>query len=385
LHRLSGGSVEATPFAYLRMPQFFYHFSDDLTKVYTYSLERANDALAPATMAAKDGVVERYAGGVYQANLFAPAGKLNAETSQQARDNLLATFGDRPAQLYGIRWDAQRPGEALHSVIPTGATAGGFNDPYNASHGPTGVCATWPTVFVDNGSEAFPVPSDAEFKGIVDFLPAAFNRAQLFKADGTLIKDDFFDQNGCFATPLELGKGNYLLRVFSSGMKNNGVRVDITRFEPPETVNTDKEISVTYALFLNAPGNSGSGGFTNFRVTTGMWTETTHVSAFASHLLSRDQQGVDFGLTRGTAASPRAYKVQVNTANISQASGSGLKINAFLTENQWVSDARWKFVLAHEFGHVIQDLGMGLLKGGYRSCRPTPTRLKRWLTTARAT
>lgn len=365
LHRLNGGVVEATPFAYLRMPQFFYHFSDDFTKVYTYSLERANDALAPSGMTAKDGVVERYAQGVYHANLFAPAGKLGTATSQQARDSLLAQYGDRPAQLYGIRWDAQLPGETPHSVIPTGATSGGSNDPYNPSDGPTGVCATWPTVFVDNGPEAFPPSSQDEFKGIVDFLPAAFNRAQLFKADGTLIQEGFFDQNGCFPQPVELGKGNYLLRVFSSGMTNNGVRVNITRFEPPETFGKDKEVSVTYALYVNAPGHSGSGGFTNFRVTTGMWTETTHLAGFASHVLSRDQQGVDFGLTRGTAAAPKIYKIQVNTSDISSASSAGLSINAFLTENQWVSDARWKFVLAHEFGHVVADLGKALLGGGY--------------------
>lgn len=365
LHRLNNGGVEATPFAYLRMPQFFYHFSDDFTKVYTYSLERANDALAPSGMVPKDGVVERYAQGVYHANLFAPAGKLGDSTSQQARDSLLAQYGDRPAQLYGIRWDAQRPGETPHPVIPTGATPGGSNEPYNPNDGPTGVCATWPTVFVDNGAEAFPVPSQNEFKGIVDFLPAAFNRAQLFKADGSPVQEGFLDQNGCFPQPIELGKGNYLLRVFSSGMENNGVRVNITRFEPPETANTDKEVSVTYALYVNAPGDSGSGGFTTFSVTTGMWTETTHVSGFAGHLLSRDQQGVDFGLTRGSAASPVVYKVELNTSNISNAGANGLSINAFLTENEWVSDARWKFVLAHEFGHVIAGKGKAMLGGGY--------------------
>jgi hypothetical protein len=365
LHRLNAGAVEAAPFAYLRMPQFFYHFSDDFTKVFTYSLERASDALAPSGMVPKDGVVERYAQGVYTANLFAPAGKLGSSTSQQARDSLLAQYGDRPAQLYGIRWDAQLPGETPHPVIPPGATMGGSNEPYNPNDGPTGVCATWPTVFVDNGAEAFPVPSQAEFKGIVDFLPAAFNRAQLFKADGTPVQEGFLDQNGCFAQPLELGKGNYLLRVFSSGMTNNGVRVNITRFEPPQTGSTDKEVSVTYALYVNAPGHSGSGGFTTFSVTTGMWTETTHVAGFAGHLLSRDQQGVDFGLTRGTAASPVIYKVQLNTSNISQAGASGLSINAFLTENQWVSDARWKFVLAHEFGHVVAAKGKAMLGGGY--------------------
>ena len=365
LHRLVNGAVVPTPFVYLRMPQFFYHFSDDLAKVYLYSLEKASHELAPSGMVPKDGVVERYAQGVYKASLFAPSGKLGDSTSQQARDGLLAQYGDRPAQLYGIRWDAQPLNEAPHPIIPTGSVGGGNTEPYNPSDGPTGVCAAWPTVFVDNGAEAFPVPSQNEFKGIVDFLPAAFNRAQLYKADGSLVVEGALDKNGCFAQPVELGKGNYYLRVFTSGMANNGVRFDITRFEPPETTGTDKEVSVTYALYVNAPGHTSTGGFTQFTVTTGMWTESTHVSGFAGHVLARDQQGVDFGLTRKTAVDPQVYKIQINTSDISSGSASGLSINAFLTENHWVSDARWKFVLGHEFGHMVQGLGKALMKGGY--------------------
>lgn len=365
LHRINGGVVEATPFARLRMPQFFYHFSDDLTKVFTYSLERASDLLAPSGMVPKDGVIERYAQGVFHANLFAPAGMLNGQTSEQARASLLAAFADRPAQLYGIRWDAQRPGETRHSVIPTGATPAPNAAPYNSADGPTGVCATWPTVFVDNGDEPFPVREQTEFKGIVDFLPAAFSFAQLYQADGSLITEGYLNANGCFAAPQQLGKGNYLLRVFTTDIRNNKVRFDVTRFEPPQVANTDKEVSVTYAVYVNAPGHTSTSGATSFRVTTGMWTETTHLAGFASHLLSRDAGGVDFGLTRGTDAAPRSYPILANVAKISAFSDGALNINAFLQENSWVSDARWKFVLAHEFGHMVQSFAGVTLPATY--------------------
>lgn len=366
LHRINAGTVEAEPFARLRMPQFFYHFSDDLTKVYTYSLEKADDLLAPTGMASKDGVIERYAQGVFHANLFAPAGMLGNQTSEQGRASLLATYADRPAQLYGIRWDAQRPGEARHSVIPPNATAAPNAAPYNPADGPTGVCATWPTVFVDNGDEPFPVREQAEFKGIVDFLPAAFNFAQLYQADGTLITEGHLNANGCFATPQQLGKGNYLLRVFTSDISNNKVRFDVTRFEPPEMFGKDKEVSVTYAVYVNAPGHTSTSGSTSFTVTTGMWTETTHLAGFASHLLSRDAGGVDFGLTRGASdAAPKLYPIHANVAGISAFDGFALNINAFLQENSWVTDARWKFVLAHEFGHMVQSFAGASLPAQY--------------------
>jgi hypothetical protein len=364
LFKVTGGVLAATPFAFLRMPQFFYHFTDDLTQVFTYSLERASDQLAPSGMVAKDGVVERYAQGVYHANLFAPNGMLGNSTAEQARANLLTTFGDRPAQLYGIRWDATPAGSAPGNVIPPGATPGGTTEAFNPNDGPTGVCATWPTVYVDNGDEPFPARSQNEFKNIVDFLPAAFNRAQLFKADGTLIADEHFNASGCFNDKKQLGKGNYLLRVFSTDISNNGVRFNVTRFEPPQVDGSDKDVSVTYALLLNSPGHTAPAGDT-FVVTTGMWTETTHLTGFASHLLARDAAGVDFGLTRGTSASPKVYPIVANTAAISAFDGARLNINAGLNENSWVTDARWKFVLAHEFGHMVQAFAGAQLPARY--------------------
>jgi hypothetical protein len=42
-----------------------------------------------------------------------------------------------------------------------------------------------------------------------------------------------------------------------------------------------------------------------------------------------------------------------------------LNINAFLSENTWVSDARWKFVLGHEFGHMVQGFANAFLPARY--------------------
>jgi len=309
LFKVANGALAPTPFAFLCIPQFFYHFSDDLTQVFTYSLERASDQLAPSGMVAKDGVVERYAQGVFHANLFAPNGKLGDITAEQGRQNLLTTFADRPAQLFGIRWDAAAAGGTPGAVVPPGAAVGPNAALFNPADGPTGVCASWPTIYVDSGDEPFPPKSENEFKNIVDFLPAAFNHAQLFNADGTLIADEHLNAAGCFNDKKPLGKGNYLLRVFSTNISNNGARFDVTRFEPPQVEGKQKDVSVTYAVFLAQPGKTAPAGDT-FNVTTGMWTETTHLTAFASHLLARDAAGVDFGLTRGTAATPKTYPIR---------------------------------------------------------------------------
>ncbi len=380
LHELTGTSVEAVPFALLRLPQFFYHFSDDLSQVYTYSLERASDLLAPAGMVAKDGVVERYDAGFYHADLFAPAGFLEGETSEDARARLLSLFPDRPGALFGIRWNTHANSASPGPVVPPGASPSELNEPYDPAHGATPLCATWPTTFVDNGPEHFPVRSTNEFAGIVDFLPASFNRAQLFRADGTQIgSDHILDEHGCMP-PQELGKGNYFLRVFTDGMLDNGVRMDVRRFEPPEAAGADKALSVTYAIFLEWPGTTNPHGSVGVTVTTGMWTNTTHVAGFASHILARDATGVEMGFTRGSGVA--VHPIFVNTAQISHFNGARLNVNAFLSENTWVSDARWKFVLGHEFGHMVQGFGGASLPARYlfngNTSIPSPPNFSAW-------
>jgi hypothetical protein len=143
-------------------------------------------------------------------------------------------------------------------------------------------------------------------------------------------------------------------------MLNDGMRFQVLR-EEPLGVTGDRVMSITYAIYLRDPG-------TGFGVTTGEWTKTSSVAAFAGFVLARDAAGLDFGLTKNTT-SPVVYDLRVDSmlgGGITHYSPSQRKVFANDSTDVWVSDARWKFVLGHEFGHMVQDFAGAGLNAVYR-------------------
>ncbi len=343
LHRLVGGAPEAEPFGYVGLMPVYYNYDEALEKVYTYSLEEASAVHAPPGYGPTPGVHERYRDGYLGGDMFEPTGTVGGGTTEAARQAIQNDFPDRPAFAFGVRQDVHdTPPSAGDSPIPPEGE-GGVTEAYDSATGPTVPCAYWPVSFVDSGNEEFPELLDApEWHGLVDHIPASFADAQLFDASGNLIVAGTLNQAGCFDAQ-ELGRGHYYFRLVSQ-IESAGVRWDVTRNESESS--EKKFFSITWSIYLRDPGSG-------FGSTSGEWTHESGVAGTASHIMNRRAQGIDFGLKTG---SPEVYEVNVDNTDggISSLNTGDVSLTIAPSTDMWSHDGRWKFVIAHEMGHISQ-------------------------------
>jgi hypothetical protein len=365
LHRIVGGVPETEPFGFAGLMPFYYNFDETLTQVYTYSIEQADPLFAPPGMVARDGVAERYRNGNLGGDLFEPTGMVGSQTAAEARTALEAAFPERPAFANAIRTNTHDSVAAAlaESAIPPEGT-GGVTEPYDPSTGPTFPCAHWPVSFVDNGDEAFPVLIDApEWHGLVEHIPAAFANAELFDSQGNTIVEGKMDAFGCLPAQ-NLGRGHYYLRIISE-METDGMRLNVRRRELGAT--PERFLSLTWSIYLRDPG-------TSFFATTGNWSHTTGVAGAFSHTLATDAQGVDLGLTRNVA-SPVEYRAFIDhtPGALSAFQPSTDRFEIAPSTDMWAHDGRWKFVIGHEFGHMVQAKAGASFRAQYRFTPGTNT------------
>jgi hypothetical protein len=386
LHRLQAGDVpEATPYAYVGVQGFYYNYTDDYTGVYTYGLERPPSGGAPDGRQDNDGLVERYRNHVLGGNMFEPDGFFGDQPAADARAAQKAQFFDRHHAVWGMRpstHDVDPTTGALvnvESALPPEGT-GGVTNPYDPTTGPTTLCFRWPVSFIDKGTEAYPaVIADAEWNGLVDFVPASYGLGQLFKADGSAITlPTRLDELGCLPAQ-QLGTGNYLFRVFTADIEHNGTRFEVKAAEPvnlengaPFKIAPTRAFSLTASLYIWQPGGT-------FHVQNGYWSHTTNVVGIAHHTLRRHFSGIDLGLVA------TKYKAVVDdvdcdqlvmndptscqSANFASVSHFSPGLDTLFVDanaDVWTHDARWKFVSAHELGHEIQDQKNASLAVGYK-------------------
>lgn len=393
LHHINNGVVDATPYGYLGVESFYYNFNADETQVFTYSMQAGSPKLAPVGMVPKRGVIERYAEGFLGSDdLFAPAGHLGLVTAQQARDGMLAGFPDRPAFAFGYRWGVHDPSvvpppantPVSDPVIPPTGSPGAAPAPFNPATGPTTFCMEVPSAFVDNGTEAFPEDlPDPTWLGIHKFTPASFAYGELYSADNVLKGSGYLDVNGCLP-PLQLGVGNYYFRYFTE-MADTGLEFRILQQEEPVTPPDPKIHSVTLAIFLRNPGGT-------ILAANAAWSKATNATAVACTTLKKAFGGIDMGLARNTAA-PSQYQLKINVPDSDYeqtdcvstqdcgggeqcANGICVSTGAFYSPSdaalyiypsfeEWTHDSRWKFVIGHELGHMIEDFSGAVLSGPY--------------------
>lgn len=385
LHRiLPGNVIEETPFAFVGVPSFYYNFTPDRTAAYVYGLERPPAGSAPPGEVEIDGLVERYRNGVLGGNMFEPIGFVGSTPADEARQHHLEVFADRRHAIFGVRpstHDVDASGNLVNLEPPLPPEGnGGFNDPFDPATGPTQLCWRWPVSYVDKGAEPYPaVIADAEWHGLVDFIPAAFGFAELFRADGTPIASGRLDANGCLP-PQNLGIGNYLFRIFTHSFENSGVRFRVEAAEPVEQPDTSpffiaprRAFSLTASVFIHQPGGT-------FHLQTGFWTHTTNLAGVACHTLRRHFGGVDMGLVAGPTYLMAADDIDcfdVDSSNPGLCNDMSIfpvshyapdKNTLFIApaSDVWTHDARWKFVIGHELGHEVQDFANAGLRARYR-------------------
>jgi hypothetical protein len=382
LHRvLASGQIEEEPYAFVGIPSFYYNFTADQSGVYTYGLERPPAGSAPTGYTEVDGVVERYENGTLGGNMFEPEGFLGTVPAADARAAHLEQFADRGHAVFGVRpstHDVTATGDLVQPIEPPipPQGSGGYNDPYDPATGLTTFCWRWPVSYLDKGKEAYPaVIAEAEWHGLVDFIPASFAFADLYRADGSKAAEGQLDANGCLP-PQELGKGNYYFRIFTAKIETGNVHFQVRGAEPidqpavaPFFNVPTRALSLTASVYLHDPGRA-------FAIQTGFWTNTTNIAGIASHALRRHFGGVDLGLLPNT---PKPYLMlvdslhctKVNAMDSSKCDKHALEVSHFSPTNGiffinphtdvWTHDARWKFVAGHEFGHQVQDFaGAGL-------------------------
>jgi hypothetical protein len=279
-------------------------------------------------------------------------------------------FPDRIAFLFGYRFDAHEatvvppatPGTAVSDpVIPTAGIPGPPPDPFNPADGPTTMCMLWATGFVDNVREPFPFDlDDPIWLGIQKFLNGSFAYAELFTADGTLVTSGYLDAAGCLPAQ-ELGVGHYYLRVFTE-FRNNGMEFRVERDEEPIATRTPKVLSLTLSIFLRNPGTPGLGAANVY------WENATNAAATASLALQKDASGVDLGLARNNT-NPVQYSFRINVmSNFSDIVGAYFAtphVHLYPSFEGWTHTARWKFVIGHEFGHMLQAFAGASLSAVY--------------------
>jgi hypothetical protein len=216
----------------------------------------------------------------------------------------------------------------------------------------------WPTGFVDNVTEPFPRDlDDPIWLGIQKFVDGSFAYAELYTAAGTLVTSGYVDADGCLNGPQDLGAGNYYLRIFTE-LAHDGMDFRIDRQEEVGATGTAKVLSLTLSTFVRNPG-------ARILMANQYWSNETNAAATAGLALRKDADGIDLGLTRNTA-NPVVYPFRINVSSPSSSVGAyylaenrDLHLNPSFAE--WTHTARWKFVIGHEFGHMIQDrAGVGL-------------------------
>jgi hypothetical protein len=393
LHHVTAGAIDPTPYGYLGVESFYYNFSADGTQVFTYSMQSGSQALAPAGMEPKLGLIERYDQSYLGSDdLFAPSGTFGTVTAQQAQQDFMNAlpFPGRQAFALGYRLDVHDAGavppvppstQVADPVIPPAGTPGAPPAAFNPADGPTTFCMQLPSGFVDNGSEAFPEDlPDPTWLGIHKFSPASFAYGELFSADGVVRSSVYLDENGCLP-PLELGAGNYYFRYFTE-MADTGLEFRVLQQEEPVLPLDGKLQSVTLAIFLRNPGGT-------ILAANAAWSKTTNLAATACTTLRKAKAGVDMGLVRNPTT-PTQYVLKVNVPNdsfthrpcnqcidgeqcrnsICVATGAFYlpdedALYTFPSFEEWTHDARWKFVIGHELGHMIEDFSGAVLGAPY--------------------
>lgn len=367
LHRLDGfGTPEPEPFTFTAGESFYYNYNDDFSGVYTYGLEDE-----PVSTAPRRGLSQRYtpsSGSPWLGDdMFLPDGNVAGVPAADAVANLKSfliglgfhgtVYSTRP-DVHDVDTNGALIGPIPGPIPPAGvprADGVGGTQPWDGVSPPTTLCPVWSTSYIDSGTEALPnFPTPDVWQNTVDFVPASFAYADLYEADGdALVTLAPLDANGCFP-PLNLGPGLYYVRAFSS-MDSGSSKFVVERTEPGRTSSTSargKVTSVTMALdlFDTGPG-------TTLYVGAGLWGNETNVAAVGSHLLQRNG-AIDMGVVPSSTPRRMLLNLTFGTAlfnDLSRYSPSDDTLFIMPSPTGWAHDARWKFVVGHELGHMAED------------------------------
>lgn len=369
LHRvLPSGDVEEEPSVLVAVPGFFYNYNEDFSGVYTYSLEAPPPGSALPGLTEVPGLVERYAAGILGGSMFEPDGYVGSATAAEARQAMLEEFSEgdlfRPVFVFGFHLTTHEldangnVAQPVAPIVPPGSVDfPGTTEPFDSATGPTRLCRRWPVTFVDNGSEYFPEEiATPEWHGLIDFIVASYAIAELYDGAGNpIIGPTRLDADGCLPE-LDLGAGHYYFRLYSHSIEGTGITLQVLRSEMgspsapgrPPPYGPQRALGHTAAIYLRNPGGTISVG-------TGVSNDVTNVAGVASHALRRQRHdGVDLGL--GTTAPNATYKMVTN-GGYPVSHYSDYEKSLFINQSTdvWVHDARWKFVIGHELGHLVQD------------------------------
>ena len=205
------------------------------------------------------------------------------------------------------------------------------------------VCTTWRVSFEDAGfGEDY-----GTAQGLQD-LPAAYTYATVKDSNQAVKWQGYLDGSGC--TPyLALGVGSFTLEQ-KSQLSRNGANVNVyTRLFGNQFI----------WVFNTAFTVTNGSGYTTVQVVPPVQVCTTNVNGVVAQML----RTIDNGFQAGT------YTVFSNTgcpgmnAWDSCAVGSSAYIGQLYPDGS--SDVNSKIIIAHEIGHTVQSVAMGMLMTNY--------------------
>ncbi len=276
-------------------------------------------------------------------------------------------LGEGPSSLAAAGTTAEAPGPN-----PPGPTPGGVPGPniscllwpWNCCTGDNcvDVCADWSTTYVDSSNwwdsprEDYAVGSGTQ---IVDASYAEYDITRWI-CNGqwcyqSTIDSGVLGPDGCAMVDVDPGSG-YVLNV-DTRMQYGG-----------------KTYPVEYHTANDANSNVGvvsvSKGFTYLPGTPlppPLLTLPTHPAANAAAMISRAlasgtvvDQNSGFTTLAGLGCTP-----QPGIPGTDACAGSSIKTGPYTNPDNSAGDLRWKFILAHEFGHVMQRKAMGGINNPY--------------------
>lgn len=216
----------------------------------------------------------------------------------------------------------------------------------------TRLCASWHASFVDAG-----YGEDYLAQKGLQTVPARYARAILTTDANQLVWQGVLDGQGC-SEILSLEDQSFIF-ILIPEMYKDGAAIDVF-FKKENGVEFGEWFLTAFSLFTipNSPP-----GVSDINIVSGH-DDITRVSAVMSQILATPDNGmpaeaIDIWADSKCGGDPNSYSAC-----------AGLKVMYIGERKQGGHNSFWKYVIAHEFGHVQQRLEMGIPHKDYDAFAP---------------
>jgi hypothetical protein len=358
-------TVQADPLA--------FHFSDDYAQAYVYTLDTMVLDLQGGRVAADE---RELAGRVFDAGSFAPV-----HATPDVLPDGIATieYTHEIAPVAGLEsptsLGATLPTQSAPGSGDPGDTDPGNNppplqclfSPWNCCTGANclDVCADWSTTYLDASPVDAASKEDHGLGAGTQTIDASYAEFTITRTtcSGLLcftstITSGLLGPDGCAEVDLAPGSG-YSLKVKTKLHNGTGSNTYPVEHHPSNDAASNQGV-VQVAKSFTAYGNQTP-------LPPPMLTLPFHQAGNAAATVSRAlASGVVVDQPSGfTILSGLGCGASPGIPPTDACAGTSLKTGPYTNPDNTPGDLRWKFILAHEFGHVMQGKAMGSLSNPY--------------------